>query len=155
MPFYLRTGKALADKRRTVTLTFRTPPSPFPGERPEPDELALDLTDTPVATLDVNVKRPGPELTTDRLRSRLELAPSDHADDSLAAYERLLLDVIRGDQTLFARSDEVDRLWQVCQPLLDDPPPVQPYEKGSWGPESAVKLPGERGWRLPDRHSDG
>ncbi|MEH3139246.1 MAG: glucose-6-phosphate dehydrogenase [Mycobacterium kyogaense] len=154
VPFYLRTGKALADKRRTVTLTFRTPPSPFPGERPEPDELALDLTDTPVATLDVNVKRPGPELATERLSSRLELTPSDHADDSLAAYERLLLDVIRGDQTLFARSDEVDRLWQVCQPLLDNPPKVQPYEKGSWGPESAVKLPGDRGWRLPDQ-SDG
>ncbi|MCG7595535.1 glucose-6-phosphate dehydrogenase [Mycobacterium sp. PSTR-4-N] len=154
VPFYLRTGKALADKRRTVTLTFRTPPSPFPGDAPEPDELALDLTDTPVASLDVNVKRPGPDLAIERLGSRLELAPSDHADDSLTAYERLLLDVIRGDQTLFARSDEVDRLWQVCQPVLDDPPPVQTYEKGSWGPQSALELPGERGWRLPDRRDD-
>lgn len=155
VPFYLRTGKALADNRRTVTLTFRTPRSPFPGEAPAPDELALDLTDAPVATLDLNVKRPGPDTVIERQSSRLELTPADHADDSLAAYERLLLDVIRGDQTLFARSDEVDRLWQVCQPLLDDPPPVQLYEKGSWGPESALKLPGPRGWRLPDQHGGG
>ncbi|KRE27641.1 glucose-6-phosphate dehydrogenase [Mycobacterium sp. Soil538] len=150
VPFYLRTGKALADNRRTVTLTFRTPPSPFPGDPPAPDELALELTDAPVATLDLNVKRPGPDTAVERLSSRLELTRSDHADDSLAAYERLLLDVIRGDQTLFARSDEVDRLWEVCQPVLDNPPPVQPYEKGSWGPESAVQLPGPGGWRLPD-----
>ncbi|TRW77257.1 glucose-6-phosphate dehydrogenase [Mycolicibacterium sp. 018/SC-01/001] len=155
VPFYLRTGKALADKRRTVTLTFRTPPSPFPGDPPAPDELALDLTDDPFATLDVNVKRPGPDIAIDRLHTRLELAPSEHAGDSLAAYERLLLDVIRGDQTLFARSDEVDRLWQVCQPLLDDPPPVKSYEKGSWGPESALQLPGPRGWHLPDDGGEG
>ena len=149
VPFYLRTGKALADTSRMVTLTFKTPPSPFPGDAPGPDELALDLSADPVASLDLNVKRPGPDIVVDRLRTRLELTRPDHADDALSAYERLLLDVIRGDQTLFARSDEVDRLWQVCQPLLDDPPPAQPYEKGSWGPESAVQLPGPLGWRLP------
>ncbi|MCV7071630.1 glucose-6-phosphate dehydrogenase, partial [Mycobacterium rufum] len=57
VPFYLRTGKALADNRRTVTLTFRTPPSPFPGDPPQPDQLVLELTETPVATLVLNVKR--------------------------------------------------------------------------------------------------
>jgi glucose-6-phosphate 1-dehydrogenase len=84
------------------------------------------------------------------LGTDLEMARTDHEDDALDAYERLLLDVMRGDQTLFARGDEVDRLWQVCQPVLDHPPSVQPYRKGSWGPESALTLPGPRGWRLPD-----
>jgi glucose-6-phosphate 1-dehydrogenase len=57
---------------------------------------------------------------------------------------------MHGDQTLFARSDEVDRLWQVCQPVLDNPPRPQTYEKGSWGPKPALTLPGARGWRLSD-----
>ena len=57
---------------------------------------------------------------------------------------------MRGDQTLFTRSDEVDRLWQICQPVLDAPPSTQSYAKGSWGPDDALALPGERGWRLPD-----
>lgn len=150
VPFYLRTGKALADNRRSVTVTFRTPPSPFDGDAPEPDQLGLELGQTPSATVVLNVKRPGPDTVVEPLRSQLDLARSEHEDDALEAYERLILDVMRGDQTLFARGDEVDRLWQVCQPVLDNPPPVQPYEQGSWGPESALTLPGPRGWRLPD-----
>ena len=81
----------------------------------------------------------------------LSARPRRPADDvPLEAYERLLLDVLRGDQTLFSRSDEVDRLWQICQSVLDAPPEVEAYEKGSWGPDAALELPGERGWRLPD-----
>ncbi|WP_024445600.1 glucose-6-phosphate dehydrogenase [Mycolicibacterium iranicum] len=149
VPFYLRTGKAMGDNRRTVTLTFRTPTPALFGEASR-DQLVLDLTGTPTATLELNVKKPGPELAAERVDSDLRLAPGEHEQDGLDAYERLLLDVMRGDQTLFARADEVDRLWQVCQPVLDTPPPVQSYEKGSWGPESAVQLPGAVGWRLPD-----
>ncbi|MDA2891501.1 glucose-6-phosphate dehydrogenase [Mycolicibacterium sp. BiH015] len=149
VPFYLRTGKAMGDNRRTVTLTFRTP-TPTLFDQASRDQLVLDLTATPTATLELNVKKPGPELAAERVGSDLRLAPGEHEQDGLDAYERLLLDVMRGDQTLFARADEVDRLWQVCQPVLDAPPPVQRYEKGSWGPESAVKLPGDVGWRLPD-----
>jgi glucose-6-phosphate 1-dehydrogenase len=79
----------------------------------------------------------------------LEIANDDPDDAPLEAYERLLLDVMRGDQTLFTRADEVDRLWEVCQPVLDNPPPVQSYPQGSWGPEDAVSLI-EGGWHLPD-----
>ena len=151
VPFYLRTGKALAANRRTVTLTFRSPRSElFPGDRPTRDQLVLDLTATPAASVVLNVKKPGPELTLVPATSELRLAPGGDEDGGLDAYERLLLDAIDGDQTLFARGDEVDRLWQVCQPVLDAPPAVQRYEKGSWGPESALALPGTEGWRLPD-----
>ena len=151
VPFYLRTGKALAANRRTVTLTFRSPRSElFPGGRPTRDQLVLDLTATPAASVVLNVKKPGPELTLVPATSELRLAPGGDEDGGLDAYERLLLDAIDGDQTLFARGDEVDRLWQVCQPVLDAPPAVQRYEKGSWGPESALALPGTEGWRLPD-----
>lgn len=150
VPFYLRTGKALAANRRTVTLTFRRPqPDLFPGERPARDQLVLDLTTTPEATLELNVKQPGPELSVTPVASRLRLTPKSD-DDGLDAYERLLLDAMHGDQMLFARADEVDRLWQVCQPVLDAPPSAQRYDKGSWGPDAALALPGTGGWRLPD-----
>jgi glucose-6-phosphate 1-dehydrogenase len=74
--------------------------------------------------------------------------------DPLEAYERLLLDVMRGDRTLFISSEEVDRLWEIFQPVLDRRPPTQRYEQGSWGPAAALDLP-IGGWRLgnhaPDR----
>jgi glucose-6-phosphate 1-dehydrogenase len=82
------------------------------------------------------------------LTFHLDLADEDPDDTPLEAYERLLLDVLRGDQTLFTRADEVDRLWEICQPVLDHPPTTRPYPRGSWGPEEALKLPGPHGWRL-------
>ncbi|CAN5417839.1 glucose-6-phosphate dehydrogenase [soil metagenome] len=150
VPFYLRTGKALGDNRRVVTLRFRTPPcGRFGDSGYGPDELVLELNESPTVDIHLNVKRPGPDLALTRGRLHLDLSADDPDDAPLEAYERLLLDVMRGDQTLFTRSDEVDRLWQVCQPVLDNPPAAQPYPVGSWGPEDAVSLI-EGGWRLPD-----
>jgi glucose-6-phosphate 1-dehydrogenase len=80
----------------------------------------------------------------------LDIAEEDPDDVPLEAYERLLLDVMRGDQTLFTRADEVDRLWEICQPVLDTPPPTLPYARGSWGPDAAIELAGPEGWHLPD-----
>ena len=54
------------------------------------------------------------------------------------------------DRLLFTRAEQIERLWEVCAPVLEQRPPVQPYEKGSWGPEAALELPGAPGWRLPD-----
>jgi glucose-6-phosphate 1-dehydrogenase len=151
VPFYLRTGKAMGDNRKTVTLTFRAPPSGRFGENAYgPDELVLELNDDPSAAIHLNVKRPGPDMALTCATFALDLAEEDPDDIPLEAYERLLLDVMRGDQTLFIRSDEVDRVWQVCQPVIDNPPAVQPYQPGSWGPEAALTLPEPRGWRLPD-----
>ena len=151
VPFYLRTGKALGDNRRTVTITFRKPAGAlFGADETHRDRLALDLTETPTAVLELNVKKPGPDLTVEPVGSEVRLSAERHENDGLDAYERLLLDVLRGDQTLFARADEVDRLWQVCQPVLDHPPRPHSYEMGSWGPDLALKLPGRQGWWLPD-----
>jgi glucose-6-phosphate 1-dehydrogenase len=151
VPFYLRTGKAMGDNRRTVTLTFHTPPMGRFGDSDYgPDELVLELNDSPVVTVTLNAKRPGPDMSLTSATFHLALAEADPDDTPLEAYERLLLDVMRGDQTLFTRSDEVDRVWQVCQPVLDNPPALQPYQPGSWGPEAALTLPGPRGWQLPD-----
>jgi glucose-6-phosphate 1-dehydrogenase len=151
VPFYLRTGKAMGATRRTITLTFRTPPMGRFGDATYgPNELVLELDDDPQFTVDLYAKRPGPTTELTPLTLRIDLAELDPDDAPLEAYERLLLDVMRGDQTLFTRSDEVDWLWQICQPVLDNPPEVRPYKKGSWGPDDALALLGERGWRLPD-----
>lgn len=147
VPFYLRTGKELAETRRTVTLRFRTPASALFDGRPGPNELVLELTDTPRISVDVRAKRPGPDMELAAATMRVDLGEELPDAEPLEAYERLLLDVMRGDRTLFTRSDEVDRLWQVCQPVLDDMPAPQPYERGSWGPAAALELP-EGGWRL-------
>jgi len=65
------------------------------------------------------------------------------------AYERLILDAMRGDHTLFTTAEGIERLWEVSQPLLDDPPPVRPYAVGSWGPNAIHQLIAPYAWRLP------
>ncbi len=148
VPFYLRTGKALAQTRRTITLRFRTPETTLlRGAEPIPDELVLELTDDPKITIDVRAKMPGPTMDLTGASFRLDLGEEVPHGEPLEAYERLLLDVLNGERTFFTRSDEVDRLWQVIQPLLDDRPEVLPYEKGSWGPQKAVDLI-DGGWRV-------
>jgi glucose-6-phosphate 1-dehydrogenase len=152
VPFYLRTGKAMALSCRTVTLRFRNPacdwwaalsPDPDPG----PNELILQLTDDPHISLEMRAKKPGPDMELVEAVMKVDFAQDFPEADPLEAYERLILDVLRGDRTLFTRADEVERLWEVCQPLLDDPPEVLSYEKGSWGPQAALDLP-QGGWRL-------
>jgi glucose-6-phosphate 1-dehydrogenase len=149
VPFYLRTGKAMADTRRTVTLRFKTPPTQLFGDvEREPNDLVLELTDAARVSVDLRAKRPGPDMALAEATMRLDVAEDLPDADPLEAYERLLLDVLRGDQTLFTRADEVDRLWQVCQPVIEHPPASLPYPRGSWGPQEAVDLPGSAGWRL-------
>ncbi|RLV57383.1 glucose-6-phosphate dehydrogenase [Aeromicrobium phragmitis] len=149
VPFYLRTGKAMAESRRTITLTFHTPPGRRFGDQiDEPDQLVLELTDTPQVGIEMWAKRPGPELALSRSSVMMEVPADDDGSDALKAYERLLLDAMRGDQTLFTRADEVDRLWQIVTPVLADPPSPEQYEPGSWGPHAALELPRPFRWHL-------
>ncbi|MDT5069112.1 MAG: glucose-6-phosphate 1-dehydrogenase [Mycobacterium sp.] len=151
VPFLLRTGKALGATRRTVTLTFRTPPMGRFGDSDYgPNQLMLELSDSPEFAVSLMAKRPGPRMELVPLTFHLDVADEDPDDVPLEAYERLLLDVMHGDQTLFTRADEVDRLWEICQPVLDSPPPTLPYARGSWGPQEAIALAGPQGWHLPD-----
>ncbi|MGQ2913141.1 glucose-6-phosphate dehydrogenase [Aeromicrobium sp.] len=151
VPFLLRTGKAMAATRRTVTLFFRAPEPLFEAREDGDDRLVLELGEVPEVTASLNVKRPGPSFELERAAATLTLPEAEDEDGDhrpLEAYERLLLDVMQGDQMLFTRGDEVDRLWQVITPVLEDPPPVQTYAQGSWGPQAALDLAGQRGWHL-------
>ena len=140
VPFYLRTGKRMAEGARIISIAFREPPkSMFPagsgvGEY-GPDHLTFDLDDSSRLSLSFYGKRPGPGHDPGEAQHAvLDCAESDGGDDVLEAYERLILDAMNGDQTLFATAEGIERLWEVSSPLLESPPELQPYAKGSWGP---------------------
>ncbi|MBO9534732.1 MAG: hypothetical protein J7513_17290, partial [Solirubrobacteraceae bacterium] len=116
-------------------------------ERPS-NELIFDLGDDPTLAIEVRVKQPGPTSAITTAPLRLDVNESLN-EEGLEAYQRLIHDVMLGDQLLFTRADEIERLWACAQPLLDAPPEVLPYEQGSWGPEAADALVGPSGWALP------
>lgn len=154
VPFYLRTGKKLAEGARIISIAFREPPqSMFPAGSgvglSGPDHLTFDLADSSRLSLSFYGKRPGPGMTLDKLSMQFATEETDAEGDVLEAYERLIYDAMRGDRTLFTSADGIERLWEVSQPLLDDPPPVELYEPGSWGPKAVEDLIAPREWRLP------
>jgi glucose-6-phosphate 1-dehydrogenase len=154
VPFYLRTGKHLAEGARIVSIAFREPPkSMFPvgsgvGSQ-GPDHLTFDLADASKLSLSFYGKRPGPGMKLDKLSLQFALHETEESDNVLEAYERLIHDSMSGDQTLFTNAEGIERLWEVSQPLLDDPPEVQLYRVGSWGPPAMRELIEPRSWRLP------
>jgi glucose-6-phosphate 1-dehydrogenase len=154
VPFYLRTGKSLAQGRRTVTIGFTEAPLRiFPGEAADggrPSELVFELSDDPTVRVEVQAKVPGPTMSLGRAALELDFEKAFDGSDGLEAYERLLHDVMLGDRLLFTRAEQIERLWEVCAPVLEDPPEPLPYAPGSWGPQAALELPGPPGWRLPD-----
>ena len=157
VPFLLRTGKAMAEGRRSITIGFKEPPLRMFADDGDfahcqrPNELNFELSDTPQITVDVRAKVPGPALELGAAALRLDFDDTFPRGSGLEAYERLVLDVMRGDHTFFTRSDETERLWELSDPLLRDPPPLQSYPRGSWGPEAAQALAAPRGWRLQQR----
>ena len=121
-----------------------------------PDHLTFDLADVSRLSLSFYGKRPGPDMRLTKQSMQFSLGEDEGAVDVLEAYERLIHDAMMGDHTLFASAKGIERLWEVSQPLLDDPPPVLPYAQGSWGPAEAIsaliaphtrRLPFERRWR--------
>ena len=154
VPFYLRTGKHLAEGARIVSIAFREPPkSMFPAGSgvgsQGPDHLTFDLADASRLSLSFYGKRPGPGMKLDKLSLQFALHETEESENVLEAYERLIHDSMSGDQTLFTNAEGIERLWEVSQLLLDDPPEVQLYRVGSWGPPSMHDLIAPRSWRLP------
>jgi glucose-6-phosphate 1-dehydrogenase len=154
VPFYLRTGKRLAEGQRIISIAFREPPrSMFPGDSgvgaQGPDHLTFDLADASKMSLSFYGKRPGPGMRLDKLSLQFAMHDTGLVGDVLEAYERLILDAMRGDHTLFTSAVGIERLWEVSMPLLEAPPPVRPYAPGSWGPNAIHQLIAPHTWRLP------
>jgi glucose-6-phosphate 1-dehydrogenase len=156
VPFYLRTGKMMAEGARIISIAFREPPkSMFPEGSGVgtlgPDHLTFDLADSSKLSLSFYGKRPGPGMKLDKLSLQFALHETDQEADVLEAYERLIHDAMCGDHTLFNTAEGIERLWEVSAPLLEDPPLVLPYWAGSWGPATVDALIEPRKWRLPFR----
>ena len=154
VPFFLRTGKRLAEGQRIISIAFREPPkSMFPvgsGVGAQgPDHLTFDLADASKMSLSFYGKRPGPGMRLDKLSLQFAMHDTGRIGDVLEAYERLILDAMRGDHTLFTTAEGIERLWEVSIPLLENPPPVRLYPPGSWGPKSIHQLVAPHAWRLP------
>ena len=154
VPFYLRTGKQMAEGARIISIAFREPPkSMFPSGSgvglSGPDHLTFDLADSSRMSLSFYGKRPGPGMRLDKLSMQFAMQDTDRAGQVLEAYERLILDAMKGERTLFTTAQGIERLWEVSQPLLDDPPPLRPYPPGTWGPNSVHQLIAPKAWRLP------
>jgi glucose-6-phosphate 1-dehydrogenase len=147
VPFYLRTGKRLPRKLSEIVVQFRASPfSIFPAESfgREPNRLVIRLQPEEGIKLEVMTKDPGPggmRLRPTNLDISFEETFKQRYPD---AYERLLMDVVRGNATLFMRRDEVEVAWAWADSLLkawaDRPEPPRPYAAGSWGPTAAIAL---------------
>jgi glucose-6-phosphate 1-dehydrogenase len=154
VPFYLRTGKRLAEGARIISIAFKEPPkSMFPvgsgvGSQ-GPDHLTFDLADASKLSLSFYGKRPGPGMKLDKLSMQFAMHETGRSADVLEAYERLIYDAMIGDHTLFTTADGIERLWDLSTPLLEGPPQVRPYAPGSWGPNAIHQLVAPHAWRLP------
>jgi len=159
VPFYLRSGKAMAASRQVVTLGFHEPPTrmfhvhrrDIPTGRM--NEIVVDFADPGSITTEFLAKVPGPELSLGHATMTFKYEDSFVQANALEGYEHLILQAMAGDQTLFTRSDSIERLWEISEPLLESPPPVEPYAAGSWGPESVNRLVEPYHWHLSEHNS--
>jgi glucose-6-phosphate 1-dehydrogenase len=154
VPFYLRTGKKLAEGARIISIAFKEPPlTMFPkgsnvGTQ-GPDHLTFDLADQSKMSLSFYGKRPGPGMKLDKLSMQFATHDTEASGLVLEAYERLIHDAMRGDHTLFTTAEGIEELWAKSMPLLEHPPPVRSYQPGSWGPNAIHQLIAPHAWRLP------
>jgi len=148
VPFYLRTGKRLAETRQRVSVILREPDGPLAGQLPaESNVLSFSLAGDGEIDLLLLAKKPGPALELDHAVASIPLSGLKGADP-LPPYVRLIHDVLLGDRSLFTRPDGLAAVWKVAGPLLANPPKVQPYAPGSWGPAQARELIAPARWLL-------
>jgi glucose-6-phosphate 1-dehydrogenase len=142
VPFFLRTGKRLPKRSSEIVIRFhRTPHMIFrrSPEGVEPNLLIIQIEPDEGITLTLGAKTPGPDVKLGTVNMDFRYGEV-FGGQSPEAYERLLLDAINGDATLYARGDWVEHAWSLLQPVLDvwaaggEP---QPYEAGTWGPPAA------------------
>jgi glucose-6-phosphate 1-dehydrogenase len=160
VPFYLRSGKRMAESRHLLTVAFKQPPRRmFPLDCAEiaesfgHDHLTFELGDPGSISASFLAKVPGPTMHLGEAHMRFSYADTfGGAERALDAYERLIHDVMLGDRTLFTTSNAIERLWQISEPLLEGPPQPRPYEPDGWGPGESDELIAPRRWHLPNEH---
>ena len=112
------------------------------------NEIIIDFADPGSISIEFMAKMPGPEMTLGASKLTFKYEDSFAAANALEGYERLILLAMLGDQSLFTRADGIERVWEISEPLLTSPPPVQPYAVGTWGPDAVDKLIAPHRWFL-------
>ncbi|HUR58841.1 MAG TPA: glucose-6-phosphate dehydrogenase [Opitutaceae bacterium] len=160
VPFYLRSGKRMARRVSEIAINFRRPPGTlFAGETARFDlaanTLSFQIQPDEGLSLILNTKVPGLETRTQPVKMSFRYATT-FGSNTAEAYERLVLDAMIGDGTLFIRGDEAEASWKLCTPVLDywrsvGRAGMDTYAAGSWGPPSAEALLAKQGhtWRQP------
>jgi glucose-6-phosphate 1-dehydrogenase len=146
VPFYLRSGKNLAEKQSQIIIQFKEPPlAMFPMQTMKPNMLVLYLQ--PDEGLHVRFEAKAPDTVSETRSVDMEFHYSEAFGETAIpeAYERLLLDAIQGDASLFTRADEVETAWSLIDPILQtwethQTPPLAGYKPGSWGPTESYDL---------------
>jgi glucose-6-phosphate 1-dehydrogenase len=150
VPFFLRTGKCLPITQTELRVVFRRPPRlGFTGwsRSPEPSQLVVKLDPSTGVRLAVDAQR---HETIEPELIHLDMEFAQEGGEGPTPYEVLLHAALIGDSKRFTRQDGVEECWRVMAPLLEHPPPVHPYAKGSWGPEAAEQvLAGYGRWHDP------
>lgn len=153
VPFYVRTGKRLPARVTEVVIHFKTTPHPVFSQNAPDNKLIIRIQPDEGISMRFGLKKPGSGFESKEVS--MDFRYADLASPSLlTAYERLLLDAINGDATLFARTDAVHACWKFVQPILKykaEQGKVYEYEAGTWGPAEADKLIAKHGkvWRKP------
>lgn len=155
VPFYLRTGKRMQERLAEVVVNFHQVPHALfgtGGGEGVPNRLVIRLQPDEGLELHLMAKVPGDDMHLRPVTLNLDFADT-YSGRQWDAYERLLMDVIRGKLTLFMRRDELDAAWRWIEPVLDaweqDPSAPKPYTAGTWGPVASSTLLGRDGneWR--------
>jgi len=150
VPFFLRTGKKLPVTATELRLVFKNPPRlgfGLRGRMSEPDQLVIRIDPHTGIRFELEARRAN-AITVQPIT--LDMAFEDEGGAGATPYEVLLLAAMHGQTVRFTRQDGVEEQWRVMQPLLDAPPPVLPYEPGTWGPADANALiHGHGRWHEP------
>ena len=153
VPFYVRTGKRLPARVTEIVIHFKTTPHPVFSQNAPENKLIIRIQPDEAISMRFGLKKPGAGFEAKEVSMDFRYADLAGAQ-VLTAYERLLLDAMKGDATLFARTDAVHAAWKFVQPILDykaNGGRIHEYESGTWGPVAADKLIAKQGkvWRKP------
>ncbi|MBV9471386.1 MAG: glucose-6-phosphate dehydrogenase [Solirubrobacterales bacterium] len=151
VPFFIRAGKQLPVTQTELRLVFRHPPTlhflPSTPRRPQPSQVVIKIDPATGIRVILDAHRADRKGPTE---IELDMEFAEEGGEGPTPYEVLLRAALTGDSTHFTRQDSVEETWRIVQPLLDSPPSVHRYDKGSWGPEQAQQLAaGYGGWRGP------
>jgi glucose-6-phosphate 1-dehydrogenase len=152
VPWLIRTGKHLPVTATEAVVEFNAPPrlmfTPLGTRPPHPNHLRFRLGKDDGVMLHLQTKAPGDELAARPVD--LEVSFDEVLGPRQEAYQRLLEDAMVGDARRFGRADALDEQWRIFERVIEDPPPVVPYRKGTWGPSEADTLAaGAGGWHEP------